>query len=173
MGVQDTVNYIVYTNPVSANAIHLTKKTLSTIFQSKSNEIPIQTTIISERVPLYKLAQEGGPFVRIAGLMGATAVALGAYGAHRSYPKDLPKEKQTELQRIFETGNRYHFINSLALLCVPLCRCPKISGSLLIMGITLFSGTCYYHAITGQNKFGQLAPVGGTCLILGWLAMVM
>lgn len=72
------------------------------------------------------MAQEGGPFIRIAGFMGATAVALGAYGAHRTYPKDLPKEKQTELQRIFETGNRYHFFNSLALLGVPLCRCPKI-----------------------------------------------
>lgn len=98
----------------------------------KVKELPVQTTIINERVPLYKLAQEGGPFIRIAGLMGASAVALGAYGAHRSYPKDMPKEKQVELQRVYETGNRYHFFNSLALLCVPMCRYPKIVNNLLI-----------------------------------------
>lgn len=168
MGLQDGINYIIFTNPLSATAINTTKKTLGAVFHSKP-DIPMQTTIITERVPLYKLAQEGGPFVRIAGLVGASAVALGAYGAHRTYPKD----KHAELQRIFETGNRYHFFNSLALLAVPLCRYPKISGSFLIVGISLFSGACYYHAITGENKFRQLAPVGGTCLILGWLAMVL
>jgi uncharacterized membrane protein YgdD (TMEM256/DUF423 family) len=47
------------------------------------------------------------------------------------------------------------------------------SGSLIILGTTLFSGACYYHAFTGDNKFGKLAPVGGTILIVGWLTMIL
>lgn len=85
-------------------------------------EAPVIERIVHDKVPLWKLAQEGGPFVRIAGLLGASAVVLGAYGAHKSYPK----EKGADLQRIFETGNRYHFLNTLGLLAVPLCRYPKI-----------------------------------------------
>jgi uncharacterized membrane protein YgdD (TMEM256/DUF423 family) len=149
--------------------------------------IPPQTvTVITETKPLWKLASENGPFVRLAGLFGASAVALGAYGAHRSYPKD----RADELKPIFETGNRYHFLHTLALLGIPLCKNPKLvclffcenlisqgfilqSGSLIILGTTLFSGACYYHAFTGDNKFGKLAPVGGTILIVGWLTMIL
>lgn len=75
-----------------------------------------------EETPLWKLAAERGPFVRIAGLSGASAVALGAYGAHKKYPKD----KVDQLKPIFETANRFHFISSLALLAIPLCRRPRI-----------------------------------------------
>jgi hypothetical protein len=85
--------------------------------------IPPQTvTVITETKPLWKLASENGPFVRLAGLFGASAVALGAYGAHRSYPKD----RADELKPIFETGNRYHFLHTLALLGIPLCKNPKL-----------------------------------------------
>lgn len=68
------------------------------------------------------MAAEHGPFIKIAGVMGATAVALGAYGAHRTYPKD----KGQELKPIFDTANRMHFFHSLALLGVPMCKNPKI-----------------------------------------------
>jgi hypothetical protein len=34
---------------------------------------------------LSSLARASGPFIRIAGLSGAAAVALGAYGAHSKY----------------------------------------------------------------------------------------
>lgn len=51
-----------------------------------------------------------------------TATILGAYGAHRTYPKD----SADELKMMFDTANRYHFFHSLALLSVPLCKNPKI-----------------------------------------------
>lgn len=79
-------------------------------------------TIITEKTPLWKLANDAGPFVRIAALMGASATIMGAYGVHRTYAKDSPDE----LKVIFETANRYHFFHSLALMGVPLCRNPKI-----------------------------------------------
>ncbi|CAH0557093.1 unnamed protein product [Brassicogethes aeneus] len=127
-----------------------------------------QITVISEKTPLWKLSAEAGPFLKVAGIMGASAVALGAYGAHKSYPKD----RADELKAIFETGNKFHFFHSLALLGVPMCKHPVVTGSLMLSGTILFCGPCYYHAITGENKIGKLAPIGGTMLIIGWLSMI-
>lgn len=122
------------------------------------------------KMPLWQLAQEAGPFVRLAGISGAAAVVLGAMGAHRTFPETDTKE---DLRKIFETSNRFHFLHTLALMTVPLCRRPYIAGSFFIAGMGLFCGTCYYHAFTGERKFRRLTPVGGSCLILGWIAMVL
>lgn len=75
------------------------------------------------RTPLWQLAQEAGPFVRLAGLSGATAVVLGAMGAHRTFPVTDSKE---DLKKIFDTANRFHFLHTLALMTVPLCKRPYI-----------------------------------------------
>lgn len=83
---------------------------------------PQAIKIITERIPLYTQVSEHGPFLKIAGLMGAGAVGLGAYGAHRKYPKD----RIDELKPIFETANRFHFFHTLVLLGVPFCRNPKL-----------------------------------------------
>lgn len=72
--------------------------------------------------PLWELARKPGPFVQIAGFSGATAVILGAYGAHKKYPKD----RVDELKPIYETANKFHFFHSLALIGVPMCRSPKV-----------------------------------------------
>lgn len=90
-------------------------------------------SIIMEKVPLWKLAAETGPFVRIAAIMGATGVILGAYGAHRKYPKDTPQD----LKAIFETANRFHFFHTLALFGVPMCRNPKVVSEQLFSQMTV------------------------------------
>lgn len=61
---------------------------------------------------------------------------------------------------------------SLALMAVPLVKRPWLTGPLMITGIILFSGTCYYSATTGDTKFNRLAPLGGTALILAWMSMM-
>lgn len=163
MGFYDFINFVVYDNPIS-------KSVTSLVVSNKRGLPPTpNVTVITEKLPLWKLANESGPFIRLAAIMGASAVALGAYGAHRTYPKD----KEAELKVIFETANRYHFFHSLALMGVPLCRNPKIAGTLFISGTILFAGTLYYHAFTGDNKLSRLAPIGGITLILGWLSMVV
>lgn len=78
-------------------------------------------------MPLWQLAQESGPFVRLAGISGAAAVVLGAMGAHRTFPETDAKE---DLKKIFETANRFHFLHTLALVTVPLCRRPYIVSNL-------------------------------------------
>ncbi|XP_072935763.1 transmembrane protein 256-like isoform X2 [Epargyreus clarus] len=122
------------------------------------------------KTPLWQLAQEAGPFVRLAGLSGAAAVVLGAMGAHRTFPETETKE---DLRKIFDTANRFHFLHTLALMTVPLCKRPCIAGTFFIAGMGLFCGTCYYHAFTGERGLRRLTPIGGSCLILGWIAMVL
>ncbi|XP_045470207.1 transmembrane protein 256 homolog [Harmonia axyridis] len=169
MGLNDYVNivldnpiskYVLYENPVSKSVKYImTEKS----FVPSSKQI----TVITEKTPLWKLARENGSFLRLAGVMGASAVALGAYGAHRKYPEG----KAELLKPVFETANRMHFFHSLALMGVPMCRNPAVAGSLFLMGTILFSGPCYYYAFTGDNKLGKLAPVGGTILIIAWLSL--
>ena len=77
--------------------------------------------------PMGDLVRVGSPWLRLAGLSGAAAVALGAYGAHgntldRSSFNSLPNsyfpfillafagsEKSPEMKAVFDTANRYHF----------------------------------------------------------------
>ncbi|KRT78581.1 hypothetical protein AMK59_8407 [Oryctes borbonicus] len=168
MTFSNAFNYILYDNPLSQTVIGVTKSTVEMIKPTKEIT-PTTIKVITERIPLYKQVAEHGPFIRIAGIMGASAVALGAYGAHRKYPKD----RVDELKPIFETANRFHFFHTLALLGVPFSRNPKISAMLFICGTGLFTGACYYRAFTGKDTYGKLAPVGGTLLIIAWLSMVV
>lgn len=113
------------------------------------------------------LVQTGDLFIRIAGISGALAVALGAYGAHGM------KGQSVEVKHTFDTGSRYHFIHTLALLAVPLTRNPTLVGSLLTAGMLLFSGTCYFSSLTGITTLNRLAPIGGMALIAGWACMAL
>jgi uncharacterized membrane protein YgdD (TMEM256/DUF423 family) len=108
-------------------------------------------------------------FVRIAGIFGATAVAMGAYGAHVIHTS---KKKTDREKEVYERANKYHLVHSLALLAVPLTAHPNICGSLFIIGIILFCGTCYINVMTGNKSVIRLTPVGGVTLIIAWLSMV-
>ena len=42
-----------------------------------------------------------------------------------------------------------------------------------MLGITLFSGSLYSLVLTGDKRFGAIAPIGGTSLIAGWVLLAM
>ena len=42
-----------------------------------------------------------------------------------------------------------------------------------VSGMSLFCGTCYYHALTGDKQFRQFTPYGGMLLIFAWLSLVL
>uniref|UniRef100_A0A1B6LU26 DUF423 domain-containing protein n=1 Tax=Graphocephala atropunctata TaxID=36148 RepID=A0A1B6LU26_9HEMI len=149
-----------------AQAVGGVAKSLSAFVVPKT---PPPTMVVMDPLPLWQLASSGGYYIRLAGLLGASAVALGAYGAHSTFPKD----DKIELKEVFERANKYHFIHSLAMLGVPLCRWTKTSGTFFMLGIAMFSGTCYYLALTGDRSFNKITPIGGICFILGWLAMAL
>ncbi|XP_059079728.1 transmembrane protein 256 homolog [Tigriopus californicus] len=113
------------------------------------------------------VVRSGSTFVRIAGLSGAAAVALGAYGAH-SFSAD-----KAEFRKVYDTANFYHFIHTVALLAVPLSRRPLITGTLFLGGMTIFCGTIYYHALTEEKSLRKFTPYGGFLLIGGWLSLVL
>uniref|UniRef100_A0A3B3ZQ97 Transmembrane protein 256 n=1 Tax=Periophthalmus magnuspinnatus TaxID=409849 RepID=A0A3B3ZQ97_9GOBI len=95
---------------------------------------------------------------RLAALSGASAVGLGAYGAHGT---------------LFETANKYHFYHSLALLGAAQCRQPAVAGTLLVAGMGLFCGALYRQALTGEVAPKKVAPMGGMAMIAGWLAILL
>lgn len=112
----------------------------------------------------------GRLFVRVAGLSGALAVGLAAYGAHALKVKD---EETEHRQAVFASGQKMHMFHTMALFCTPLARKPYLAGSLFTLGTLLFSGGCYYIALTGDDRYKRLNPIGGMCLIFGWLSVIL
>lgn len=114
------------------------------------------------------MAPSGRLFIRVAGVSGLLAVGLGAYGAHVLKPGTA----QEHLKLVFETGNRYHFFHTLALLAVPLTNRPNLTGSLFCLGMLLFSGSCYGFALTQNETIRRVTPYGGMLLMAAWASMI-
>lgn len=97
----------------------------------------------------------------------ARALVLAFYGVPSAqFPDASGKE-------LLDKANKHHFLHSLALLGVPHCRKPLWAGLLLASGTTLFCTSFYYQALSGDPSIQTLAPVGGSLLILGWLALAL
>lgn len=76
-------------------------------------------------ITMWDLTDKNYHFIRLAGLSGATAVIMGAYGKH--ILSQIPDIKdQTEAKAIFDTANKFHFLHSFALLTMPLIRRPLV-----------------------------------------------
>jgi len=41
----------------------------------------------------------------------------------------------------------------------------------MLTGIAIFSGTLYVLALTNVKWLGAITPIGGLCLLVGWLAL--
>ncbi|MBN8702566.1 MAG: DUF423 domain-containing protein [Bacteroidetes bacterium] len=122
-------------------------------------------------------------FYLLVGLMGATAVALGALGAHflKTFV-DLGVLTPASLAS-FETAVKYHLIHSVVLLmCIYFAKhynnsLLRAAAYLFFAGVILFSGSIYFlstKAITqieGLSWLGPITPLGGLCMIAGWLCL--
>ncbi|XP_076638609.1 transmembrane protein 256 [Colletes latitarsis] len=155
---------LLFTNKVVCGAATYIWQSIPTIRNTVLNKPQVET---NNMLPLWKLTTTR-PYMIFAGISGASAVIIGAYFAHSKNPKG-----SIEKREIIETANRYHFFHSLALLGLPLCRKPFLTGTFLISGIVLFCGTNYYSAHTDDKQFNKVIPVGGVCFILGWLSMCL
>lgn len=110
-------------------------------------------------------------WIPLAGILGFLAVGIGAFGAH-----GLKEILSPEMKVVFETGNKYHFYHSLALLAVGILgsrdphpsKCLRLSGWFFAIGIFVFSGTLYTLAITEIRILGAVTPIGGVSFLLGW-----
>jgi uncharacterized membrane protein YgdD (TMEM256/DUF423 family) len=110
----------------------------------------------------------------VGSLLGALGVALGAFGAH-----GLKARVGPDLLEIWETAARYHLIHALALIATAWAatRWPgpatSAAGWLFLAGVVLFSGSLYALVLSGVRALGAVTPVGGLCLIAGWLALTL
>jgi uncharacterized membrane protein YgdD (TMEM256/DUF423 family) len=108
----------------------------------------------------------------------AFAVILGAFGAHA-----LKSLMTPDKLLVFETGVRYHFYHSFALLLTGILyhtfpsKQLKLAVSFFTTGILLFSGSLYAISLLSINggtigPLGILTPIGGVFFILGWVMIV-
>lgn len=124
-----------------------------------------------------------GPLFILAGaLLGASGVALGAFGAHA-----LKARVDIAGISAWETAVSYHLTHALVLVALGIwmrfesvsvhsemrSMLPwEISGWSFLVGVVLFSGSLYALVLGGPRLLGPVTPLGGVALIIGWLALV-
>jgi uncharacterized membrane protein YgdD (TMEM256/DUF423 family) len=113
--------------------------------------------------------------IKIVGILGALAVALGAFGAH-----GLKSIIDTPSLQSYQTGVLYHFIHTGALALTILLSKEAVSKNLnrafilFFLGIILFSGSLYGMAFgkaagLDLSFLGPITPLGGLTFIVSWL----
>ena len=111
-------------------------------------------------------------WIRIAAVSGALGVAAGALGSHALEARLDPARLSA-----WDTAVLYHLLHSVVLLALGLFsissqRGVRLPASLFSAGILLFSGSLYALALSGPSALGPLTPLGGLCLIAGWLSLL-
>ena len=111
-----------------------------------------------------------------AAFFGATAIILGAFGAHL-----LKKKLSVEQLQSFETGVKYQMYHAIVLLILgfQLKENTTIDQYIFlafIIGTLLFSFSIYGLVISSaKNKkikfLGPITPLGGLFLVAGWLLL--
>jgi uncharacterized membrane protein YgdD (TMEM256/DUF423 family) len=102
-----------------------------------------------------------------AALVGAAAVALAAASAHLADAGGRPD---------VDLASRFLLFHALALMGVaalarPGARWLHVAATLFVAGSLCFAGGLCLAALV-DRAFVPLVPVGGTLLILGWLALL-
>ncbi len=109
-------------------------------------------------------------WVAFAGISGAAAVGLGAYGYHKLAGDEAFRD-------IFATAVQYHMWHTLALFAVAWLAANRTeraaywavrAGWSFVGGIFLFSGSLYYYCLGDAEPVGAAAPIGGMLFITGW-----
>lgn len=112
-------------------------------------------------------------WVRTGALFMAMGVMLGAFGAH-----GLKAVLEPEQMEIFKTAVFYQMANALGLMIVGTLglQSPRAktsaSGAFLSIGILFFSGSLYLMALKNMTWLAAFTPVGGICLIAGWIFLL-
>lgn len=106
----------------------------------------------------------------LAGILGASGVALAAMGAH---------VVENANAAAWQAASLMHLFHALALLAIAAVIRPG-AGALwlgvavaMAIGVVLFSGSIYRAGLLGLPGAGPFAPVGGSVLILSWLLLAV
>jgi len=101
----------------------------------------------------------------ICGVLGSSAVALGAVAAHALAD---PQAAQS-----VERASNYQLLHVVAILALLALtgRWVELTRWLMLAGVIGFSGAIYAKYLLGLPALGALAPFGGSLLILSWLVL--
>lgn len=105
----------------------------------------------------------------LIGLAGASAVLLGAFGAHA-----LRGVLDAQSRELWHTAVNYHVWHALALAVAAgfgRGRSGRVAIAAFAFGIVLFSGSLYALALGAPRWCGVITPFGGLAFVAGWLAL--
>lgn len=104
----------------------------------------------------------------VAGFLGFTGVALGAFGAH-GLKATLEAGNQLENWKTAVFYQLLHAVALLALTARPGAALVAKAGWCWIVGVAAFSGSLYWIALGGPVRvLWPVTPLGGLALLAGW-----
>jgi uncharacterized membrane protein YgdD (TMEM256/DUF423 family) len=107
---------------------------------------------------------------RISAAFGFLAVALGAFGAHGL--KNTLTANDT--LATWQTAALYHLVHSAVMLALASRETLSVwAWRLFAAGIVIFSGSLYALAVSNVKILGAITPIGGVCLLGGWLVLAV
>ncbi|MBX3273791.1 MAG: DUF423 domain-containing protein [Sandaracinaceae bacterium] len=118
-------------------------------------------------------------FLALAGIVGALAVGLGAYGAHGLEAALDGAPDAARRLGWWQTAVTHHLAHApmLAVVALVAARRPGkailAAGVAFVLGLALFSGSLYAMTLGAPRVLGAVTPLGGLALIAGWLALAL
>lgn len=107
---------------------------------------------------------------RAAAWLGCMGVALGAFSAHW-LKDDLARRN---MSAVWDKAVFYHLVHAVVMLLLGGRRpFPATAWWLFGAGVLCFSGSLYVWALTGIYWLVFVTPLGGLCLLLGWLWLAL
>ena len=114
-------------------------------------------------------------FLFLGALSALVGVGMGAFGAHI-----LKTSLSPEQLTIYQTGVSYQMWHALglmgialALLQTPTSKLLKWAGTLMFIGIIIFSGSLYLLVLLDMKILGLITPIGGVSLICAWALLTI
>ncbi len=128
-------------------------------------------------------------WIILGAILASISVVLGAFGAH-GLESTLAAKYANETRDIagftvpasykyvqdWITASRYQMYHALGLILLgilstnPATRSQKIAAWSFVLGILFFCGSLYVLVLTGMPWLGAIAPIGGTLMIVAWIA---
>lgn len=127
-------------------------------------------------------------------ILAALAVLFGAFGAHglKGKLKPIYGSQEVEVAGMmmpathkyladFKTAATYQMYHALGLLGLGIAasqqsvvrRSHRLAAWCFLLGIVLFSGSLYVLVLSGMRWLGAITPIGGTLMIVGWIAFAI
>jgi uncharacterized membrane protein YgdD (TMEM256/DUF423 family) len=107
----------------------------------------------------------------VAGVSLMIAAMLSAYGFH-GLPGKVPDARLAS----WEWATEFQFFHSIALVLIgmllrhdPRSVILRAGAAVMMLGLLLFCGSIYVEVLGAPPAIGEVAPIGGTSFMVGWL----